>query len=69
MPKFTTPISISGPDRNIFVVCGTARAMMRQLGRSEAELAALTNAVMTAGSYETALDAVREWFPVEGGDE
>lgn len=65
MSKFETLIPTSGPDGNIFAILGTVRRLMRELGVPQSEIDALIKKIMSAASYEEALDAVREWFPLE----
>lgn len=69
MSRFTTIIPATGPGGNIFEVVGKARVLMRQLGVPSAEINALTERVCNTHSYADALAVVREWFPVDTGDD
>lgn len=68
MAKFKTTIDATGSNGNIFAVLGAARIMMRQLDVPKEDLTALGAKVMAASSYKEAIDAIREWFPVDTGD-
>lgn len=68
-PRFTTVIRAYGPSANVYAVLGTALNYMRQLDVPKEDRDALAAKVKAAGSYAAALDAVREWFPVDIGGE
>ena len=63
-PFFSTRIDARGPAGNVFAVIGTAARLLRQLGR-DSDADALAEKAMSAQSYDEALAAVREWFPVD----
>lgn len=67
--RFSTVIPARGSAGNVFAVLGSCLSLMRQVGATEADRAALTEKVMGADSYKAACDAVREWFPVDTGGE
>jgi hypothetical protein len=67
-PRFTTPISATGPDANIYSIVGHARQMMRDLGVSREDIEAFSARVYATPNYAAALEIVREWFPEEGSD-
>ena len=69
MSKFNTVIDAPGPAGNIFAVLGTATGFLRQLRIDSTEIVALREAVMNSSSYDEALDHIREWFPVDTGDD
>ena len=69
MSKWTNVIDATGPAGNIFVVLGTARALLRQMDAPQAEIAELTNRVFAAPSYTKAISVIEEWFPVVLGGE
>jgi hypothetical protein len=69
MSKFTTRIDATGPSGNVFVVLATAVRFMRQLNRSPTEISILQGQVNSAKSYSEALGYVRQWFPVDTGDD
>lgn len=68
-PRFSTVIPARGPAGNVFAIVGSCLSMMRRLNIPEAERDALRAKAMGAKSYREACDAVREWFPVDTGDE
>lgn len=65
MSRFRTTIDATGPAGNIFVVLGTARGFLGQMGVDPSEIESVTKRVMAAQSYTDALSVIREWFPVE----
>lgn len=65
MSKFDTRISAYGPNGNTMFVLAAAGSMMKQLGVDRGEIAALRGKVFSSGSYQEAMDAIREWFPVD----
>ena len=69
MSRFTTRIFAQGASGNIFVILGTARSLMRQIDIGHAEIEEFTKRVKTAESYRNALAIVREWFPVDAGED
>jgi hypothetical protein len=69
MSKFTTVIPAMGPDGNVFVVLANAVSLMRRLNVDPNEVHALRQTVLDAKSYDEAIAAVREWFPVDTGEE
>lgn len=60
---FETEISLDGERGNVFVALGTARRLLRQLGRQE-DADQLTEQVMGANSYPDALRHIAKWFPL-----
>jgi hypothetical protein len=66
-PIFTTVILATGSDGNIFAVLATARRLMGEIGVDGEMIAAMTERVMRAGSYDHALAVIREWFPIDTG--
>ena len=68
MSRFETAINATGPDGNIYAVLGNATRFMRQLGIDPNEMLGLRAKVLAAPSYATAIDYIREWFPVDTGD-
>jgi hypothetical protein len=67
--RFTTVIRATGPDGNVFAVLGAATRLMRKLSVDPNEVDALRAKVLDAKSYDEAIAAVREWFPVDTGEE
>ncbi len=68
LPRFTTVISATGPQGNIFAILGTACQFMRELDIPGEERKDFAQKVISAKSYAEAVEAVREWFPVDTGD-
>lgn len=69
MSRFTTTIPATGPAGNVFAIIGTACALMRQLRVPNDEIAAFSERAMATESYADALAVVREWFPVDTGED
>lgn len=67
--RFTTIIPATGSGGNVFEIIGKARVLMRQLGVSSGEINKFTERACSTESHADALAVVREWFPVDTGDE
>lgn len=68
-PFFTTRINATGPSGNVFAVIAQARRYLRDLGVASDKIEDMDRRARAAGSYAEALAVVREWFPVDTGDE
>jgi hypothetical protein len=62
-PKYAITIDARGPGGNIFAILAQARRLLQDLGEGHL-IGPLTEKVTGAHSYEEALDAIREYFPL-----
>jgi hypothetical protein len=65
-PKYPhVMVPLVGQDGNIFAIIGRCRVIARRAGLSGEEIASFTDEVMSAKSYDEALQVVMRWFNVE----
>jgi hypothetical protein len=62
-PDITVPLV--GEDGNVFAIIGRARVIARRAGLSVEEITRFTDEVMSAKSYDLALQIVMRWFDAE----